>query len=137
MLEETLQVAHAMWAGERGTEGRHEGAHYTATRLLNSPQSLARPRVPIMIGGGGEKKTLRLVAQYADATNVFGGPEMLRRKYDILAGALRGGRPTRSRRSSARRCRARACPTTAGTERRRPRPPRTGSRPSPAPARST
>jgi F420-dependent oxidoreductase-like protein len=84
MLEETLQVAHAMWSGERGTEGRHEGAHYTATRLLNSPQSLARPRVPIMIGGGGEKKTLRLVAQYADATNVFGGPDMLRRKYAIL-----------------------------------------------------
>ena len=51
MLEETLQVAHAMLAGEHGTEGRHDGAHYTATRLLNSPQSLSRPRVPIMIGG--------------------------------------------------------------------------------------
>jgi alkanesulfonate monooxygenase SsuD/methylene tetrahydromethanopterin reductase-like flavin-dependent oxidoreductase (luciferase family) len=74
-----------MFAGERGTEGRHEGAHYTATRLLNAPQSLARPRVPIMVGGGGERKTLRLVAQYADATNVFGGPDLLRRKYDILA----------------------------------------------------
>jgi F420-dependent oxidoreductase-like protein len=85
MLEETLQVAHAMWAGERGTEERHDGTHYAATRLLNSPQSMSRPRVPIMIGGGGEKKTLRLVAQYADATNVFGGPDMLRRKYDILA----------------------------------------------------
>ena len=84
MLEETLRIAHAMWTGERGTEGRHDGTHYAATRLLNSPQSLSRPRVPIMIGGGGEKKTLRLVAQYADATNVFGGPDMLRRKYDIL-----------------------------------------------------
>jgi F420-dependent oxidoreductase-like protein len=84
MLEETLRVAHAMWQGERGTEGRHDGAHYTATRLLNSPQAITRPRVPIMIGGGGEKKTLRLVAQYADATNVFGGPEILRRKYAIL-----------------------------------------------------
>ncbi len=94
MLEETLQVAHAMFAGERGTEGRHEGAHYTATRLLNAPQSLARPRVPIMIGGGGERKTLRLVAQYADATNVFGGPDLLRRKYDILAGHCEAvGRP--------------------------------------------
>jgi F420-dependent oxidoreductase-like protein len=84
MLEETLRIAHAMWQGERGTEERHDGAHYAAARLLNSPQAISRPRVPIMIGGGGEKKTLRLVAQYADATNVFGGPEILRRKYAIL-----------------------------------------------------
>jgi F420-dependent oxidoreductase-like protein len=84
LLEETLQIAHAMFAGESGTGGRHDGAHYAASRLLNSPQSLSRPRVPIMIGGGGEKKTLRLVAQYADATNVFGGPDMLRHKYSIL-----------------------------------------------------
>ncbi len=84
MLEETLQVAHAMWTGEQGTEQRFDGAHYAATRLLNSPQAISRPRVPIMIGGGGERKTLRLVAQYADATNVFGGPEILRHKYAIL-----------------------------------------------------
>ncbi len=84
MLEETLRIAHAMWSGERGTEERFEGEHYTAGRLLSSPQSISRPRVPIMIGGGGELKTLRLVAQYADATNVFGGPDMLRRKYAIL-----------------------------------------------------
>jgi len=84
MLEETLRVAHAMWSGERGTEERFEGAHVTATRLMNSPQSISRPRVPIMIGGGGEQKTLRLVARYADATNVFGGPDILRRKYAIL-----------------------------------------------------
>jgi F420-dependent oxidoreductase-like protein len=84
MLEETLRIAHAMWTGERGTEARHDGAHYAAARLLSSPQAISRPRVPIMIGGGGEKKTLRLVAQYADATNVFGGPEVVRRKYAIL-----------------------------------------------------
>jgi len=84
MLEETLQIAHAMWTGGRGTEGRHDGTHYAAARLLNVPQSLSRPRVPIMIGGGGERKTLRLVAQYGDASNVFGGPEILRRKYAIL-----------------------------------------------------
>ena len=85
MLEETLQIAHQMWTGERGTEGAHQGRHYQANRLLNSPQSLSRPRVPIMIGGGGEKKTLRLVAQYGDACNVFGTPETIHRKYRILA----------------------------------------------------
>jgi F420-dependent oxidoreductase-like protein len=84
MLEETLRIAHGMWQGERGTQESFAGAQYTAGRLLNSPQSISRPRVPIMIGGGGEKKTLRLVARYADATNVFGGPEMIARKYAIL-----------------------------------------------------
>ena len=84
-LEETLRIAHAMFEGERGTEGRFEGRHYRAERLLNSPQSLSRPRVPIMVGGGGERKTLRLVAQYADACNVFGTPEAIARKYAILA----------------------------------------------------
>jgi F420-dependent oxidoreductase-like protein len=94
MLEETLRIAHAMWSGERGTEERFEGTHYTASRLLNAPQSLSRPRVPIMVGGGGERKTLRLVAQYADAANVFGGPDVLRRKYAILRGHCEAvGRP--------------------------------------------
>ena len=84
MLEETLVIAHEMWHGERGSEGAVRGRHFQAERLMNSPQSMSRPRIPIMVGGGGEKKTLRLVAQYADACNVFGSPEGIARKYAIL-----------------------------------------------------
>jgi F420-dependent oxidoreductase-like protein len=84
MLEETLQIGYELWSGERGSEGSFAGRHFRASRLLNSPQSISRPRVPIMVGGGGEKKTLRLVAQYADACNVFGTPEAIARKYSIL-----------------------------------------------------
>ena len=84
MLEETLRIAHEMFSGERGSEAGFEGRHYRASRLLNSPQSISRPRVPIMVGGGGERKTLRLVAQYADASNVFGGPEECHHKFDVL-----------------------------------------------------
>ena len=84
LLEETLQIAHGMWEGERGSEAPFDGRHTHAGRLLNSPQSISRPRVPIMIGGGGERKTLRLVARYADATNVFGGPETIHHKYEVI-----------------------------------------------------
>jgi F420-dependent oxidoreductase-like protein len=84
MLEETLRIAHEMFEGELGSQRALDGKHYRPTRLLNSPQSISRPRVPIMIGGGGEQKTLRLVARYADASNVFGGPEHVHRKWQIL-----------------------------------------------------
>ena len=84
LLEDTLRIAHGMWTGERGTEAAFDGRHVHATRLLNSPAPLTRPHPPIMIGGGGEQKTLRLVAQYADACNVFGGPETVHRKYEVL-----------------------------------------------------
>jgi F420-dependent oxidoreductase-like protein len=83
-LEDTLRMAHSMWAGGSGSGERFEGTHVRAARLLNSPQAISRPRVPIMIGGGGERKTLRLVAQYADACNVFGGPERIAHKYAVL-----------------------------------------------------
>jgi alkanesulfonate monooxygenase SsuD/methylene tetrahydromethanopterin reductase-like flavin-dependent oxidoreductase (luciferase family) len=84
LLEETLQIAHQMFEGELGSGAALRGRHYQPTRLLNSPQSISRPRVPIMIGGGGEQKTLRLVAQYGDATNVFGGPEKVHHKWQVL-----------------------------------------------------
>ena len=84
MLEETLRFAHGMFSGERGTEAAFAGRHHRATRLLNGPQSISRPRPPIMIGGGGERKTLRLVARYGDACNVFGGPETIHHKFEVL-----------------------------------------------------
>jgi F420-dependent oxidoreductase-like protein len=85
LLEDTLRFVHDMWTGERGTEGRFDGIHHHASRVLNSPQAISRPHPPILVGGGGERKTLRLVAQYADACNVFGGPTALHHKFQVLA----------------------------------------------------
>ncbi len=83
-LEETLQLAHQMWAGD---DSPFTGAHYQLERPLNSPQALSSPHPRILIGGGGEKKTLRLVAQYADACNIFDvGPAAVRAKYDVIRG---------------------------------------------------
>ena len=84
MLEETLRICHEMWKGEHGSEAAFEGKHYQATRLLNSPQAISKPHPKILIGGGGEQKTLRLVAKYADACNIFGGPDQLTHKFAVL-----------------------------------------------------
>jgi F420-dependent oxidoreductase-like protein len=82
-LEETLQIALQMWSGD---ERPYEGKHYQLARPLNSPQAIQKPHPPIMIGGGGERKTLQLVARYGDACNLFtsGDHSELRHKLDVL-----------------------------------------------------
>ena len=82
-LEETLQIAKQMWAGDRKP---FHGKHYHLAEPINSPSPLSRPHPPILIGGGGETKTLRFVAQYADACNLFvrAGNAELTRKLDVL-----------------------------------------------------
>jgi len=79
-LEEALQIIRQMWDQD---EGPYQGRHYQLARTLNSPQPVSSPRPPILVGGSGERKTLRLVAQYADACHLFASPE-LAHKLDVL-----------------------------------------------------
>jgi F420-dependent oxidoreductase-like protein len=79
-LEDTLRLCLQMWKGD---DSRLAGKRFTFERPLSSPQAISRPHPPIMIGGMGEQKTLRLVARYADACNLFPSPE-LPRKLDVL-----------------------------------------------------
>jgi F420-dependent oxidoreductase-like protein len=79
-LEEALQICRQMFDG---TDARYDGKHYTLGRTLNVPKPLSS--LPILIGGGGERKTLRLVAQYAQMCNLFPGPD-LAHKLEVLRG---------------------------------------------------
>lgn len=79
-LEEAIQIAFQMWSG---SDEPYDGTHYHLGRTLSSPPNLSAPRPKLMIGGAGERKTLRLVARYADACNLFGGPEVSH-KLDVL-----------------------------------------------------
>ncbi|MBV9292756.1 MAG: LLM class F420-dependent oxidoreductase [Frankiales bacterium] len=81
-LEEALQICLQMWSDD---DGPYDGTHYRLGRTLSSPQPLTRPHPPILIGGSGERKTLRLVAQYADACNLFASPD-LEHKLEVLRG---------------------------------------------------
>lgn len=78
VLEETVRACLEMWEGERGSEKPFTGKHVRMDRALNLPQSLSRPHPPILIAGSGEKRTLPLVALYADACNIRPSPEIPR-----------------------------------------------------------
>lgn len=80
-LEEAIQICLQMWSEN---DGSYEGQHYRLTETICSPQPLSRPNPRLLIGGSGERKTLRLVAQYADACNIFGGPNEIAQKLDVL-----------------------------------------------------
>lgn len=81
-LEEAILICKQMWSRE---DGKFEGKHYQLKETLNSPQSLTKPHPPILIGGSGEKKTLKLVAKYANACNVRAdSPEGVKHRFEVL-----------------------------------------------------
>ncbi|HEY1652421.1 MAG TPA: LLM class F420-dependent oxidoreductase [Acidimicrobiales bacterium] len=80
-LEETIQICFQMWSDDNGP---FEGAHYRLEETLCSPPPVSAPRPRLLIGGSGERKTLRLVAQYADACNIIGDAATVRQKVDVL-----------------------------------------------------
>jgi F420-dependent oxidoreductase-like protein len=81
-LEETLQICHQMWSDD---DGPYEGKHYQLAETICSPRPIRQPRPRTLIGGSGEQKTLKLVAKYADACNLFAmGPDVVRHKLEVL-----------------------------------------------------
>ena len=88
-LEETIQICFQMWSDD---DGPYEGAHYRLAETLCSPPPVSAPRPRLLIGGGGERKTLRLVARYADACNFIGDAATVAHKVEVLRTALRDRR---------------------------------------------
>ena len=82
-LEETLQICFQMWSDDNGP---YEGRHYHLAETLCSPQPVSTPRPRVLIGGGGERKTLRIVATYADACNFIGDAQTVAHKVEVLRG---------------------------------------------------
>lgn len=80
-LEEAVQICLQMWSDD---DGPYEGRHYQLSETLCRPRPVSQPRPRILIGGGGERKTLRLVAEYADACNLFGGADQVSHKLEVL-----------------------------------------------------
>lgn len=82
-LEEALQIAHQMWSDN---DGPYQGKHYNLKETRCVPQPVQKPHPPILIGGGGETKTLKFVAKYANASNLFGrmGHDELKHKIDVI-----------------------------------------------------
>ena len=81
-LEEALQIFRGMFSDERTTV---EGRHYSVTDAMNYPRPRRAGGIPILVGGGGERRTLRMVARYGDACNLFGPPDVIRHKLGVLA----------------------------------------------------
>lgn len=81
LLREALQVIRAMWTEE---EAVFEGKYYQVRGAINQPKGVQKPHIPLLIGGGGEQVTLKLVAQYGDACNVGGDLETIKHKFDVI-----------------------------------------------------
>ena len=80
-LEEAIQICLQMWGPD---DGPYKGRHYQLDATLCRPEPVSQPRPRILIGGSGERKTLRMVAQYADVCNIIGSPDELSKKLDVL-----------------------------------------------------
>jgi F420-dependent oxidoreductase-like protein len=93
-LEEAVQICRAMFTEDVAT---FDGRHHRVKDAINNPRPIRPDGIPIMVGGGGEKRTLRIVAEHADMCNLFGTPDEVRHKLDVLGGHCeRAGRDIRS-----------------------------------------